>query len=131
VTILYGSTSGLTSTNSQIWVQSSPGVPGLDELADHFGSDLLISALRGPSMSGLSIGIGGEDVGQARDAGAVTVLSPNSGGVSSAGSKTWSANSLPRSPGLVRRAGLLLHPPLKPHSWVSLWASIKTSERRR
>ena len=100
VTILYGSTSGLTSTNSQIWVQSSPGVPGIDELADRFGSDLLISALRGASRTGLSIAIGGEDVGRVRDAGAVTVMLANSSRLSSAGSKTWSESS-PGVPGLA------------------------------
>jgi hypothetical protein len=100
VTILYGSTSGLTATNSQIWVQSTPGVPGIDEPADRFGSDLLISALRGASRTGLSIGVGGEDVGQVRDAGAVTVLLANNSRLSSAGSKTWSENS-PGVPGLA------------------------------
>jgi hypothetical protein len=48
VTVLYGSTSGLTATNSQIWVQSSPGVPGIDELADRFGSG---SGMLAPSRS--------------------------------------------------------------------------------
>ena len=100
VTILYGSTSGLTSTNSQIWIQSSPGVPGIDELADRFGSQLLISPLRGTSRSGLSIGIPAEDVGRVRDAGAVTVLFANSRRLSSAGSKTWSESS-PGVPGLA------------------------------
>jgi hypothetical protein len=100
VTILYGSTSGLTSSNSQIWIQSSPGVPGIDELADRFGSQLLISPLRGTSRSGLSIGIPAEDVGRVRDAGAVTVLFANSRRLSATGSKTWSESS-PGVPGLA------------------------------
>ena len=45
VTVLYAAASGdgLTATGSQIWVQSSPGVPGLNETSDHFGEALVIS----------------------------------------------------------------------------------------
>ena len=51
VTVLYGSSTGLTATNSQIWVQSSPGVPGIDEPGDLFGIRFVDQqAPRGPTV---------------------------------------------------------------------------------
>ena len=95
VTILYGSSSGLTASGSQIWTQSSAGVPGVSETGDEFGSALLISRMGGPAGWGLTIGIPYEDVGTKADAGAATVLfgGPGAGGMTAAGSKTWSQES--------------------------------------
>ena len=93
VTILYGSATGLTATGSQIWTQSSAGVPGVSEVGDEFGSALLISRLRGAAGSGLTIGIPYEDTGSIADAGAATVLFGGTGGVTATGSKTWSQES--------------------------------------
>ena len=93
MTILYGSASGLTAAGSQIWTQSSAGVPGVSETRDEFGSALLISRLRGAAGSGLTIGIPYEDTGSIADAGAATVLFGGAGGVTANGSKTWSQES--------------------------------------
>jgi FG-GAP repeat len=40
VSILYGSTAGLTTTGSRIFTQDTPGVPGTAEDEDHFGAAL-------------------------------------------------------------------------------------------
>ena len=40
VHVIYGSSTGLTSTGNQFWTQKSPGVPGKAESGDLFGSSL-------------------------------------------------------------------------------------------
>ncbi len=43
VTVLYGSTEGLTAQQSQLWTQDSRGIKGVARLNDRFGQDLLIA----------------------------------------------------------------------------------------
>ena len=94
VTILYGSTAGLTASGSQIWTQDSPRVPGVNETYDGFGSALLISALRGRSGNGLTIAVPSESVGSTRPlAGVATVMFGISSGVTANGAKIWSQSS--------------------------------------
>lgn len=40
VNVIYGSASGLSSANDQLWHQDSPGIPGGPETQDHFGAAL-------------------------------------------------------------------------------------------
>ena len=74
VTILYGSSGGLTAAGAQIWDQSSQGVAG-DPLAhDLFGAALASGDFNGDGYADLVIGIPGEGIGGHSSAGAVTLL---------------------------------------------------------
>lgn len=46
VNILYGTATGLTSTGSQIWSQGSPGIRGVLEWGDKFGTALAVGVRR-------------------------------------------------------------------------------------
>jgi hypothetical protein len=56
-----------TAVTAQVVNQDSPGVPGVAETADHFGA----------ALDGGYVGIPGEDIGSAEDAGAVQVFTFN------------------------------------------------------
>jgi FG-GAP repeat len=45
VSILYGATGGLTTTDAQLFTQDSPGVPGASEPYDYFGAGLAAGSL--------------------------------------------------------------------------------------
>ena len=81
--------------------QDSPGVPGTAEAGDGFGSSL---AAHRPATGGagslhlLAVGAPGEDVGEAPDAGAVTLLGSEPGGLRGRSSLTQD------SPGIAGRA---------------------------
>jgi hypothetical protein len=72
VHVLYGSTSGLTGTGSQVLTQDSPGVPGTAELGDTFGVALAAGDLDHDGFADLAVGVELEDVGGAVDAGGST-----------------------------------------------------------
>jgi hypothetical protein len=55
-----------TGFTAEIWTQNSPGVPGVAERGDHFGAALI--------RGGYAVGVPGEDVGTAVDAGGVQLF---------------------------------------------------------
>lgn len=60
--------------------QNSPGIPGVSEKGDAFGSSVALGEVTpGESRRNLWIGADGEDVGSVRDAGSVTRLDDGSG----------------------------------------------------
>jgi FG-GAP repeat protein len=80
VNLLYGSTGGLTG--GPLFTQANP------ESADSFGASLAAGDFDGDGFFDLAVGVPGEDVGSAGDAGAVTVLFGSAGGITTAGSQT-------------------------------------------
>lgn len=86
-TILFGHSSGLGSAGSEIWWQSSPGVPGAIARGDRFGEALAIGDFDGDSFSDLAVGVPGDDRGGAVDAGAVNILYGWAGGLDSTRSR--------------------------------------------
>jgi hypothetical protein len=82
VNVLYGSAHGLTLMAETILDQGTPGVTGLVERNDRFGSTLAAGDFDGDGSDDLVIGVPKEDIGSKDDAGWVHVLygSPASAG---------------------------------------------------
>jgi hypothetical protein len=74
VNVLYGSGSGLGGAGSQLFSQDTPGVPGVAEADDGFGSALATGDFNHDTFADLAVGVAGEGVGSAVAAGAVNVL---------------------------------------------------------
>jgi hypothetical protein len=70
VTVMYGGSIGLTTTNRHVFDQGTDGVPGENEVGDGFGSRLLLSDLNGDGRKDLTVAALGEDGGS----GALTTL---------------------------------------------------------
>jgi FG-GAP repeat len=77
VNVIYGSSSGLSATSAradQFWTQNSADVIDVSEMDDEFGSSLTSGDFNGDGIDDLAIGVPGEDIGSATDAGAVNVI---------------------------------------------------------
>jgi hypothetical protein len=92
VTLLYGSSTGLTATGDQFFHQDSSGVNDTAETGDQFGSSLAGANFGKSSQADLAVGVFREDVGTVMDAGAVNVLYGSSTGLTV-------GHGLPPSPG--------------------------------
>ncbi|HEX8105820.1 MAG TPA: S8 family serine peptidase [Solirubrobacteraceae bacterium] len=64
----------LTTTGSKFWEQDTAYVPDASEAGDHFGAALAVGNLWGAASGELAIGVPGEDVGTAADAGFVVIV---------------------------------------------------------
>ena len=70
VKILYGSRYYTPPASWETWTQNSPGIKGMSELGDRFGSEVAAGRLNGDRYDDLAIGVPGED----NDAGAVNII---------------------------------------------------------
>lgn len=61
VTVLRGTSTGLTATGAQSFTQNTAGVPGTAESADRFGASVRLSDLNGDGRADLSVGADGEN----------------------------------------------------------------------
>jgi hypothetical protein len=84
---------GLSGAGSQLWSQDSAGVPGAGETFDYFGYRLALGNLNGDARADVVIATPYEDVGSAKDAGAVTVLYGAGTGLTSSGAQLWTQSS--------------------------------------
>jgi hypothetical protein len=89
VNVLYGSVSGLTGTGSQLFSQDTPGVPGVSEADDGFGSALATGDFNHDTFADLAVGVPGEGVGSAIAGGAVNVLYGSAGGLTGTGGQLF------------------------------------------
>ena len=80
VTVLFGSSAGLTTAGSQTLFQGG-GAGGAAEAGDAFGAALATGILGGDDIADLVVGAPGEDVGATGDAGAVNLLAGSPGGL--------------------------------------------------
>jgi FG-GAP repeat len=88
--VLYGSPTGLTAAGSQLWSQDSPGIAGLAEADDQFGSALTGGDFNGDGRADLAIGALGEN----NFAGVVHALyGTAASGLTASGSQLWSQDS--------------------------------------
>ncbi|NTV04631.1 hypothetical protein HGA89_06970, partial [bacterium] len=62
VYVIFGSDAGLVATGSQAWSQDSPGVGGVSEPNDHFGSKLAAGDLDGDGCADLAVGVPDESL---------------------------------------------------------------------
>jgi FG-GAP repeat protein len=97
VNVLYGSASGLTTTDNQQWTQGNSGIIGTANTRDRFGISVATGNYDGNGFDDLAIGVPNEDVIDAHNAGAVNVIYGGSGGLTSIGNQQW----LQDSPGIV------------------------------
>ncbi len=74
VAVLYGTPSGLSTINNQLWSQSSPGIADNLESGDRFGHGLATGDFNGDFVSDLAIGAPFEDNGQTPDEGTVHII---------------------------------------------------------
>ena len=85
VTVLFGSTTGLTTAGAQLWHYNRPGVTGRLESGARFGETRSCGDFDGDGYDDLAIGAPGRDKGQREDAGAVTILYGGPAGLAVAG----------------------------------------------
>jgi hypothetical protein len=100
VNILYGSVSGLTAGNDQIWTQDSPGVEGIAQEEDRFGNSLASGDFNNDGRDDLAIGASSEDIGTVVSAGAVNILYGVNSGLTATSDQIWTQNS----PGIEEEA---------------------------
>lgn len=99
VQILYGGSSGLSSTGNQFWTQDSPGIAETAEVADQFGTALVAADFGKDTASGcyddLAIGVPSESNKAANifNAGGVNVLYGSASGLSASGNEFWDENT--------------------------------------
>src|SRR5204862_90420 len=93
VNVLYGGAGGLSATGNQFWHQDSTGVAGAAAAADKFGFSLAAGHFNGDTSDDLAVGVPGEDVAGAGDAGAINVLYGGPSGLSSTGNPRWHQNN--------------------------------------
>lgn len=93
VTVIYGSETGLASSGNQLWNQDSSGILDVAHQADSFGAALAAGDFDQDGRDDLAVGIPGEDVDAAVDAGAVAVIYGSESGLSSLRNQFWSQNS--------------------------------------
>jgi hypothetical protein len=74
VNVIYGSPSGLSRRGDQLWTQDSPGIKSRASIGETFGAALVAADFSRNGADDLAIGVPGEQVGAAIEAGAVTVL---------------------------------------------------------
>jgi hypothetical protein len=100
---LYGYTGGLFTGGSitdsppgpQIWHQDIPGIDGISENGDGFGSALAAGDFDGDLVDDLAVGVPGEDVNSVNLGGAVnTIYGSDAGGLTATGDQYWTENTL-------------------------------------
>ena len=97
VNVLYGTSTGLASAGNQFWDQDSTGIADFAEPSDGFGSALAAANFGKSGEADVAVGVRGEDLGAAADAGAVNVVYGGSSGLSSSGNQLWYQDRLPFS----------------------------------
>ena len=89
VRVLYGSSSGLRGTGSQLWRQGSDGVTGAAETRDNFGWSLAAGDFDRDGIDDLAIGVPGQDIGPSTEMGVVNVLYGTATGLSGDRDQVW------------------------------------------
>ena len=93
VNLLYGSASGLSDADNQLWHQDVPGVADTAEANDLFGWSLAAGRFDADAIDDLAIGVRLEDVGTAMDAGAMNLLLGSTTGLTDANDQFWHQDS--------------------------------------
>ena len=93
VNVLYGTRSGLQTSNMQVWTVGAGGVQGTSTAAGQFGFALAAGDFNDDSRSDLAIGAPGENIGSTTNAGAVHVLMGSSARLTSTNNQLWNENN--------------------------------------
>ncbi|MBE9040977.1 FG-GAP repeat protein [Oscillatoriales cyanobacterium LEGE 11467] len=94
VNVLYGTASGLSATNDQIWHQNSTGVLDFAEASDRFGASLTSGDFNNDGYDDLAIGVPGEDLSGNNNVGAANILYGTASGLSATNDQFWHQNLL-------------------------------------
>lgn len=94
ITVLTGTASGLTTSGAKAFHQGSSGMPGVNEVSDHFGSSMTAADFDGDGTVDLAVAAPGEDIGTVADAGVVTVLSGSAAGLTTTQAQPLQQNTL-------------------------------------
>jgi hypothetical protein len=104
VNVLFGSTTGVTVFNDQLWHQDREGIADVAEEADGFGISLAAANFGKSSQADLAIGVYLEGIsGTAELAGAVSVIYGGSAGLTASGDQFLHQNS----PGIAETSELV------------------------
>ena len=95
VHVFYGSPSGFTVANSQLWNQDSPGIPGSDEALDLFGRGIGAGDFDADGYDDLAIGVPGKAIEGVTDCGSVIVLYGTANGLTATDVQLWNDLNLP------------------------------------
>ena len=93
VNVLYGSTTGLSGSGSQLFFQGGGGVTDVAEPFDSFGAALAAGDFDNDGFVDLAVGVPGEDLQAIPNAGAVNVLYGSTTGLSGAGGQFFSQDT--------------------------------------
>jgi hypothetical protein len=99
VNVIYGSSAGLhpnLQLANQLWSQNK--LSGTEEAGDSFGFSLAAGRWDRGEEADLAIGVPGEDIGHAENAGAVHVLYGGPNGLTAAATEYFDASFFPRDP---------------------------------
>jgi hypothetical protein len=97
--VLYGAAGGLSAAGNQFCHQDSAYIKGAAEEGDYFGWALTVGDMNGDGRADVAVGVLGEALGTASEAGAVNVLYGGTR-LSAAGNQLWHQNS----PGILEEA---------------------------
>ncbi|MFE1444682.1 FG-GAP repeat protein [Streptomyces sp. NPDC058739] len=95
-TVQYGGPRGMGTRNARVFSQNSAGVPGAAETGDGFGRAVATGDLDGDGYDDAVIGLPGEDLTGAADAGGVVVFFGTPRGLTGSAS-LWLQDDTPRS----------------------------------
>jgi hypothetical protein len=94
VHVLYGSARGLTVVGNDFVFEDAPGMQGDAAAYDFLGSALAIGRFHDSGQAAsLAIGVPGDDVGERRNAGSVSILRGGAGGIGYDGKQRWTGDS--------------------------------------
>jgi len=93
VNVLYGTSTGLSSTGSQFWNQNSAGILDAAEVLDQFGFALSAGNFGRTGEADLAVGVPGESIGAIGAAGAVNVIYGTASGLANTANQFWNQNS--------------------------------------
>ena len=89
VIVMYGASSGLSASGSQLWHQDVPGVEDEAEQFDRLGRSLSAGDFNADGFADLVMGLPHEDIGALANAGATHVVYGSPSGLTAAGSQFW------------------------------------------
>lgn len=88
----YGSATGITAVNNQMWSQAGDVEGALED--DHFGDALTVADFNGDGYDDLAVGVPREDVGAIEDAGAINVIFGSAAGLTVTDNQIWTEDDL-------------------------------------
>jgi hypothetical protein len=93
VNVIYGSASGLTGSNAQLWDQDSTDISGTSEAGDNFGYTLAAGDFDSDGYDDLAIGAWLEGIGSVSDAGSINVIYGSASRLTATGNQLFDQDS--------------------------------------